>query len=81
MDHEDYSDILEDIIDCCFYSNVKPRIKISHFRQLTEILIRKLLSIDKNKKIMLGNSDLKENLHLTLHMTLNLNQHIIKSRV
>lgn len=50
MDHEDYSDILEDIIDCCFYSNVKPRIKISHFRQLTEILIRKLLSIDKNKK-------------------------------
>ncbi|PYZ79986.1 hypothetical protein DNK65_17915 [Citrobacter koseri] len=62
MDHEDYSDILEDIIDCCFYSNVKPRIKISHFRQLTEVLIRKLLSIDKNKKIMLGNSDLKEKL-------------------
>ncbi|EPV9114568.1 hypothetical protein ACWAUV_003024 [Klebsiella pneumoniae] len=62
MDHEDYSDILEDIIDCCFYSNVKPRIKISHFRQLAEILIRKLLSIDKNKKIMLGNSDLKEKL-------------------
>ncbi|EPR1976664.1 hypothetical protein ACU26I_004383, partial [Yersinia enterocolitica] len=62
MNHEDYSEILEDIIDCCFYSNVKPRIKISHFRQLTEVLIRKLLSIDKNKKIMLGNSDLKEKL-------------------
>ncbi|HFJ8955785.1 TPA: hypothetical protein ACGWHD_004623 [Serratia liquefaciens] len=62
MNNSEYENILEDVIEACFYSTVKPRIRISSIRLLAEVLIRKLLLIDDSIDITLGGKLVKNGL-------------------
>lgn len=53
----EYSLIISELISDAFYSSLSNRGKISEIRQFSEVLVRKILDIDKNRGILLGKID------------------------
>lgn len=52
--NDDYTELTADLIHDIFYSNASSRNKMASIRQYTEILFRKILDLDKNQAVMLG---------------------------
>ncbi|MFK4782210.1 hypothetical protein [Lactococcus petauri] len=57
-----YINIITDLIHDIFYSNISSRGRISSIRQYTEILIRKVLDLEKDEFVTVGHKNLKDKL-------------------
>ena len=60
MNNDDYKNLASDLIHNAFSSNQNPRGKISDERQYAEMILRKLLDWDQDKKLTLGDSNVQK---------------------
>lgn len=54
FNNNEYSLIISELINDAFYSELSNRGKISEMRQFSEVLVRKILNINKNRGLLLG---------------------------
>lgn len=62
FDNECYKSLISDIIGDAFYNGKSYRGKISEIRKYAEVLVRKILNIGPNKKVTIGDYNIKEQL-------------------
>ncbi|MFI3214510.1 MAG: hypothetical protein R3Y24_14420 [Eubacteriales bacterium] len=62
FNNHEYQILVKNLIGDAFYSETSYRGKISTIRQYAEVVVRKLLDIDPNKQITLGQKDIQSQL-------------------
>ena len=64
FNNEEYQTLASDLIGDVFYTSTSYRGKISTLRQYAEIIVRKILDIDPQEKITLGDKEIKKRIHM-----------------
>lgn len=64
FNNEEYRILASDLIGDIFYTSTSYRGKISTLRQYAEIIIRKILDIDPEKEITLGDETIRAHIHM-----------------
>ena len=59
FNNHEYTTLVTDLIGDVFYTDTSYRGKISTIRQYAEVVVRKILDLEPDKKIMLGQNDIK----------------------
>lgn len=59
FDNNQYKELVTELIGDTFYSEISYRTKIANIRRYTEVIVRKLLDIEPNEEITLGQKDVK----------------------
>lgn len=54
FDDNEYADLIGDLLHDTFYTKISNKGKLTGLRQQTEVMVRKILDIGNNKKLMLG---------------------------
>lgn len=62
FDNEKYQILVKDLMGDIFYSEISNRNKIATIRQYAEVIVRKILDINPNKKITIGATEISKKL-------------------
>lgn len=68
--NEEYQILASDLIGDIFYTSTSFRGKISILREYAEIIVRKILDIEPQKDITLGNEEIRKRIHMLPNYTL-----------
>lgn len=64
FNNKEYQTLASDLIGDIFYTSTSYRGKISTLRQYAEIIVRKILDIDPEKEITLGDEEIRKRIHM-----------------